>query len=82
MAEPGPRWFAELTNRKLRRSAHRSATELEADIRKRTSEWNKDPRSRSCGVKTAGEILESLTAYCNRVNESQALDPGVLPLPC
>lgn len=28
------RWFAELTNRKLRRSAHRSVTELEADIRK------------------------------------------------
>ena len=27
------RWFAELTNRKLRRSAHRSVTELEADIR-------------------------------------------------
>jgi hypothetical protein len=28
------RWFAELTNRKLRRSAHRSVTELETDIRK------------------------------------------------
>jgi len=28
------RWFAELTNRKLCRSAHRSVTELEADIRK------------------------------------------------
>lgn len=27
------RWFAELTNRKLRRSAHRSITELQADIR-------------------------------------------------
>jgi hypothetical protein len=28
------RWFAELTNRKLRRSAHRSITELEADVRR------------------------------------------------
>jgi hypothetical protein len=28
------RWFAELTNRKLRRSAHRSVTELETSIRK------------------------------------------------
>jgi hypothetical protein len=37
------RWFAELTNRKLRRSAHRSVTELEADIRKWTNEWNADP---------------------------------------
>jgi hypothetical protein len=27
------RWFAELTNRKLRRSAHRSVTELEAGQR-------------------------------------------------
>jgi hypothetical protein len=42
------RWFAELTNRKLRRSAHRSVTELETDIRKWITEWNKD-RSHSCG---------------------------------
>jgi transposase len=35
------RWFAELTNRKLRRSAHRSVTELENDIRKWINEWNK-----------------------------------------
>ena len=28
------RWFAELTSRKLRRSAHRSVTELETGIRK------------------------------------------------
>jgi transposase len=28
------RWFAQLTNRTLRRSAHHSITELEADIRK------------------------------------------------
>jgi hypothetical protein len=27
------RWFAELTNRKLRSSVHRSVTEPEADIR-------------------------------------------------
>jgi hypothetical protein len=27
------RWFAELTDRKLRRSAHRSVAELEAGIR-------------------------------------------------
>ena len=28
------RWFAELTNRKLHRSAHCGVTELETDIRK------------------------------------------------
>jgi hypothetical protein len=38
------RWFTELTSRKLRRSAHRSVTELENDIRKWINEWNKNPR--------------------------------------
>src|SRR5215472_209372 len=33
------RWFAELTTRKLRRSAHHSVTELEADICKWITEW-------------------------------------------
>jgi transposase len=66
------RWFAELTNRKLRRSAHRSVTELEADIRKWISEWNKDP-GRSCGPRaqtrswrpsppTANELLTQDTS--------------------
>ena len=42
------RWFAELTTRKLRRSAHRSVPELETDIRKWITEWNKNP-GHSCG---------------------------------
>jgi len=60
------RWFAELTNRKLRRSAHRSVTELETDIRKWITEWNKNPRP-FVWTKTADEILESLAAYCQRI---------------
>ena len=56
------RWFAELTNRELRRSAHRSVTELETDIRKWTSEWNKNPRP-FVWTKTADDILETLAAY-------------------
>ena len=63
------RWFAELTNRKLRRSAHRSVTELETDIRKWINEWNKDPRP-FVWTKTADEILETLAAYCERINDS------------
>ena len=63
------RWFAELTNRKLRRSAHRSVTELEADIRKWINEWNKDPKP-FVWTKTADEILETLAAYCERINDS------------
>src|SRR5882757_4415689 len=63
------RWFAELTNRKLRRSAHRSVTELEADIRKWINEWNKDPRP-FVWTKSADEILGTLAAYCERINDS------------
>ena len=63
------RWFAELTNRKLRRSAHRSVTELEADIRKWISEWNKNPKP-FVWTKTADAILETLAAYCERINDS------------
>jgi hypothetical protein len=60
------RWLAELTNRKLRRSAHRSVTELETGIRKWTSEWNKDPKPFTW-TKTADEILETLAACCQRI---------------
>ena len=63
------RWFAELTNRKLRRSAHRSVTALEADIRKWVNEWNKDPKP-FVWTKSADEILESIADYCQRINDS------------
>jgi transposase len=63
------RWFAELTNRKLRRSAHRSVTELETDIRKWVNEWNKNPKP-FVWTKSADEILETLAAYCERINDS------------
>jgi transposase len=63
------RWFAELTNRKLRRSAHRSVTELEADIRTWINEWNRDPKP-FVWTKTADEILDTLAAYCRRINDS------------
>jgi len=46
------RWFAELTRRKLSRSARRSVTQLEADLRKWTNEWKTNgtrTRSRSSG---------------------------------
>jgi transposase len=64
------RWFAELTNRKLRRSAHRSVTELEADIRRWINTWNADPKP-FIWTKTADQILETLAAYCARINDSR-----------
>jgi transposase len=63
------RWFAELTNRKLRRAAHRSVTELEADVRRWINEWNADPKP-FVWTKTADQILETLAAYCTRINDS------------
>ncbi len=63
------RWFAELTNRKLRRSAHRSVTELEADIRAWIQTWNDNPRP-YVWTKTADQILTSIGNYCTRINDS------------
>ena len=63
------RWFAELTTRKLRRSAHRSVVELEADVRNWINQWNKNPKP-FIWTKTADEILDTLAAYCQRINDS------------
>jgi len=63
------RWFAELTRRKLRRSARRSVRELEVDLRKWTNEWNKNPKP-FVWTKTADDIFDTLAAYCERINDS------------
>ena len=54
------------TVRKLRRSAHRSVTELETGIRKWITEWNNDPRPFTW-TKSADEIPETLAGYCQQV---------------
>jgi len=64
------RWFAELTNRKLRRSAHRSVKALEADVKSWIEAWNQDPKP-LVWTKTADDILDSLAAYCGRINDSR-----------
>ncbi|RGC65510.1 Integrase core domain protein [Micromonospora sp. MW-13] len=63
------RWFAELTNRKLRRSAHRSVAALEADVNAWIEAWNADPNP-FVWTKTADDILETIAAYCQRINDS------------
>ncbi len=63
------RFFAELTNRKLRRSAHRSVAALEADVRAWINDWNNDPTP-FVWTKTTDEILESIANYCQRINDS------------
>ncbi|MGO9501066.1 MAG: IS630 family transposase [Streptosporangiaceae bacterium] len=63
------RWFAELTDRKLRRPAHRSVHELESDIHAWIDAWNDDPGP-FVWTKTADEILESLARYLQLINDS------------
>jgi hypothetical protein len=64
------RWFAELTTKKLKRGAHRSVRQLNADIRAWIDSWNHDPKP-FVWTKTADEILESIARYCRRINESR-----------
>jgi len=64
------RWFGELTTKKLRRGAHRSVRDLNADIRAWIDTWNENPRP-FVWTKTADQILESIARYCDRINESR-----------
>ena len=63
------RWFAELTNKKLRRAAHRSVDQRNGDIRAWIKTWNENPRP-FVWTKTADQILESIARYCTRTNDS------------
>jgi transposase len=63
------RWFAELTEKWLRRGTHRSTKELEASIAQWIDTWNDDPRP-FVWKKTADEILDTLAAYCARISNS------------
>src|SRR3954466_2260138 len=64
------RWFAELTTKKLKRGAHRSVAQLNADIRAWIETWNDDPRP-YVWTKTADQILDSIRRYCDRINDSR-----------
>ena len=63
------RWFAELTNKWLRRGTHRSVKELAASIRTWINNWNDNPQP-FVWHKTADEILDSVATYCQRISDS------------
>jgi transposase len=63
------RWFGELTTKKLQRSTHRSVRALNKDIRDWIETWNENPRP-YVWTKTADQILESITRYCQRINQT------------
>jgi hypothetical protein len=56
------RWFAELTNKMLKRSAHKSIAALTADLNAWIAAWNDDPKP-FVWHKTADQILDSLKKY-------------------
>jgi len=64
------RWFGELTTKKLRRGSHRSVRALNTDIRAWIDTWNDNPNP-FVWTKTADQILESISRYCTRINESR-----------
>ena len=63
------RWFAELTTKWIKRGTHRSVRELVRSIRTWITNWNDKPQP-FVWHKTADEILDSLAAYCQRINDS------------
>jgi transposase len=63
------RWFAELTTKKLRRSAYQSVRALNADIRVWIETWNENPRP-YVWTKPAERILVSIARYCQRINQT------------
>jgi transposase len=61
------RWFAFLTDQKIKRGAHQSVRALENDIRAWIGDWNTHPRP-FIWTKTAEEILDSLARFCRRTS--------------
>jgi len=64
------RWFAELTNKRIRRGAFRSVKELESAIREYISVHNEDPKP-FVWTKTADQILDSIARYAQRTAPGQ-----------
>jgi transposase len=61
------RWFAEITNKRIRRGVFRSVKELEADIREYIDVHNEDPKP-FVWTKTADEILASIARFAQRTS--------------
>jgi transposase len=63
------RWFAALTEKQLRRGAHRSTREREDAIRRYPEISNRHPKP-FIWTKTADQILESVKRFCKRISNS------------
>jgi transposase len=63
------RWFSLLTERQLRRGAHRSTRDLEQAIKDFVAVHNAAPKP-FVWTKTADQILDSLARFCRRTSDS------------
>lgn len=63
------RWFAQLSDKQIKRGTHRSTRELEVAIRRYIDIGNEVPKP-FVWTKTADEILEKLRKYCLRTSDS------------
>ena len=63
------RWFAELTDKQIRRGTHRSTRQLVTAIQNYVKTSNQDPQP-FIWTKTADEILESVARFCTRISET------------
>ena len=63
------RWFADLTNKQIRRGVHRSTRALEEAINTYLELNNKNPKP-FVWTKTADEILASIARFCERTSNS------------
>jgi transposase len=64
------RWFAEITNKRIRRGAFRSVKELEAAIREYIDVHNQNPKP-FVWTRTADQILQSIARFAQRTCASQ-----------
>lgn len=63
------RWFAELTNKRIRRGAFRSVKELQSAIREFIEVYNENPKP-FVWTRTADQILDSMARYARRTLSS------------
>jgi transposase len=63
------RWFAQLSEKQIKRGAHRSTRALETAIREYLTMTNESPKP-FIWTKTADEILASVARYCQRISDS------------
>jgi transposase len=63
------RWFATLTEKKIRRAAHKSVRRLEDDLKRYIEINNKNPKP-FVWTKTADEILAAVARFCKRTSSA------------